>query len=380
MAEVAGAAYQVCGTMANRLLMDLLATAVPLVVGGFLAGLFTYYFELRRTRNERAARRVVLLESLRRELAFVPEQLPAYRTGAVHLMPPIRTVVGAQLLDGQVLDWRGDELLIQPLLEFQSVAAIYNDLVAALNAAQSSQGWSEEMRSHWHGQLLGVHSSLLVTQRTLLTQLSAGKHEPLAETPADDAFGPLELDPAAGWRVDGAHSRVGFSAQHMGIITVLGHFERFGVQLALNPVDVSLSSVEARVDADSVRTGDSRRDADLRSAHFLDAAAFPWIVFVSTSVEVRSADHLLLAGDLTIRDITHPVSLEVILTEPVADRRGGRRRGFKASGSIDRTQWGLTWNVALETGGWLVSEQIKIELEIAAVAADAQSRIESTIC
>src|ERR1700682_1942832 len=103
--------------MVDRFFLDLLGTAVPLVVGGFLAGLFTYYFELRRTRNERADRRAVLLESLRRELACVPEQLPAYRTGAVHLMPPIRTVVGAQLLDGQVLDWRSDALLIGPLLE-----------------------------------------------------------------------------------------------------------------------------------------------------------------------------------------------------------------------------------------------------------------------
>src|ERR1700730_7273122 len=164
--------------MPDRFLLDLLGTALPLVVGGFLAGLFTYWFERRRTRLERAERRAVLLESLRRELAFVPEQLPDYHAGAVALMPPIRTVVGGQLLDGQVLDWRSDALLIQPLLEFLGVAAIYNDLVAAVNAAQTGQGWPEETRRHWHGQLLGAHTSLLSTQRTLLARLSSPDKRP----------------------------------------------------------------------------------------------------------------------------------------------------------------------------------------------------------
>src|ERR1700730_15385750 len=156
--------------MVDRFFLDLLGTALPLVVGGFLAGLFTYWFERRRTRLERAERRAVLLESLRRELAFVPEQLPDYHAGAVHLMPPIRTVVGGQLLDGQVLDWRSDALLIQPLLEFLGIAAIYNDLVGAVNAGQA---WPEDVRQHWHAQLLGVHTSVLSTQRVLLSRLTS---------------------------------------------------------------------------------------------------------------------------------------------------------------------------------------------------------------
>jgi polyisoprenoid-binding protein YceI len=348
----------------DRFLIDLLTTALPLVFGGFLAGLFTYFFERRRVRLERSERRAVLLESLRRELAFVPRQLPDYREGAVHLMPPIRTVVGSQLLDGEALDWRSDALTIQPLLEFLGVAAIYNDLVAAVNAAQAGQEWSEDMRRHWHGQLLGAHSSLLGTQRALLARLTHAPSHPVAVAAGDGQFGPA-LDSRNGWSVDMAHSRVGFSAKHMGIITVHGQFTSADVQLNLDPADLSSSSVVARIEAGSVTTGDDRRDADLRSDHFLDVATFPSITFASTGVERVAKDQYWLDGELTIRDVTRSISLELLGSDGVADRGGGLRRGFTASGRIDRTDWGLTWNVALETGGWLVSEEIQIQLDIA---------------
>ena len=351
--------------MPYRFLLDLLGTALPLVVGGFLAGLFTYWFERRRTRLERAERRAVLVESLRRELAFVPEQLPAYRTGAVHLMPPIRTVVGGQLLDGQVLDFRTDAPLIQSLLEFLGVAAIYNDLVVAVNAAQAGQAWPEDMRRHWHGQLLGAHTSLLSTQRAVLDRMQSNAPVRVLPTAAGESqFGP---PPAQGdrWRVDLAHTRVGFSAKHMGIITVHGQFTRVEVQLNLDPLDLLQSSVEARIEASSVSTGDERRDADLRSPHFLDVASFPSIVFASTAIERLAANRYRVDGDLTIRDVTRGISLELLSTDPVADGRGGLRRGFSASGRIDRTEWGLTWNLSLETGGWLVSEEVELQLEVA---------------
>jgi polyisoprenoid-binding protein YceI len=349
----------------ERFLLDLLSTAVPLVVGGFLAGLFTYVFERRRIRLERAARRAVLLESLRRELAFVPESLPAYRAGAVHFLPPIRTIVGGQLLDGQVLDYHTDALLIQPLLEFLGVAAIYNDLVVAVNAGQAGNAWSEDIQRHWHGQLLGVHGSLIGTRRALLDHLSGKAGPPLASKPADSPVGPIP-GPDDGWRVDLHHSRVGFSAKHMGIVTVHGHFTRADVRLNLDDLDPTRSAVEARIEAASVDTSDERRDADLRSARFLDVATFPWIVFVSTAVERVGPDRYQLAGDLTIRDLTRTVSLDMQATVPIADGRGGLRRGFSVTGQINRTDWGLTWNVALETGAWLVSEEVQIELEIAA--------------
>jgi polyisoprenoid-binding protein YceI len=351
--------------MSEQFLRDLLTTAVPLVVGGFLAGLFTYAFERWRIRLERVERRAVLLESLRRELAFVPEELPAYRAGAVHFLPPIRTIVGGQLLDGQVMDYRRDALLIQPLLEFLGVAAIYNDLVAAVNAGQSGHSWSEDIQRHWHGQLLGAHASLLGTKRALLTHLSGKVTPPRASGPADLPLGPAP-GLAEGWRVDLEHSRVGFSAKHMGIVTVHGHFSRVDIRLDLDDLDPTRSAVEARIEAASVSAGDERRDADLRSAHFLDVVTFPWIVFTSTAIEPVEPNRYQLVGDLTIRDVTRSVSLDMDASAPVPDGRGGLRRGFSAVGRINRTDWGLTWNVALETGAWLVSEEIQIQLEIAA--------------
>ena len=351
--------------MTLQFLVDLLTTAVPLVVGGFLAGLFTYFFEQRKSRLEQAERREVLLESLRRELAFVPEELPAYRAGAVHFLPPIRTIVGGHLLDGQVLDYHRDAQLIQPLLEFLGVAAIYNELVVAVNAGQAGSAWSEEVRRHWHGQLLGAHGSLISTRRALLAQVSGEAASPAASKPANLPPGPLP-GPNDGWQVDPDHSQVGFSAKHMGIVTVHGRFLRAEVRLDLNEANPTISAVEARIDAESIDTGEAMRDADLRSERFLDVAAFPSIVFVSTTVEPSGPDRYRLTGDLTIRDLTRPISLDMTATAPVADGRGGLRRGFSAAGRINRTDWGLTWNVALETGGWLVSEEVQIELEIAA--------------
>jgi polyisoprenoid-binding protein YceI len=348
-----------------QFVVDLLTTAIPLIVGGFLAGLFTYAFELRRIRGERTERRAVILESLRRELAFLPEELPAYRAGAVHFLPPIRTVVGGQLLDGQVLDYRTDALLIQPLLEFLGIAAIYNDLVTAVNAGQAGNAWSEEVQRHWHGQLLGAHGSLINTRRALLAQVSSESKSRVASKPADVPLGPLPA-PGDGWQVDLDHSHVGFSAKHMGIVTVHGHFTRVEVRLELDELNPTRSTVEARIDAASVNTSDERRDADLRSAHFLDATSFPWIVFVSTAIEALGPNSYRLAGDLTIRDTTRPISLEMRATPPIADGRGALRRGFSAVGQINRADWGLTWNVALETGAWLVSEEVQLELEIAA--------------
>jgi polyisoprenoid-binding protein YceI len=363
--------------MPDRFLIDLLGTALPLVCGGFLAGMFTYFFERRRIRLERKERREVLLESLRRELRFVPDRLPTYSADTVHLLPPIRTIVGAQLLDGEVLDWRSDAELVQPLLEFLSVAAIYNDLVGAVNAAQASQAWADDVRRHWHVQLVSAHASLLNTERALQAQLSPLRAQAKPKPERVTQFGPLP-SPTDPWRVDPTHTRIGFSARHMGIVTVNGQFERAEIQLDYRPGGETDATVEVRIDASSVNTRDERRDADLRSEHFLNSEVYPWLIFTSTAVESVAPDTFRLVGDLTMRDVTRPVSLEVRASKPQSDGHGGEHRGFSMRGRINRTDWGLTWNVALEAGGLLVSEEIELLIDIAAFGPTAATTIAAT--
>jgi polyisoprenoid-binding protein YceI len=269
------------------------------------------------------------------------------------------------LLDGQVLDWHSDGLLIEPLLEFLGVAGIYNDLVASVNAGQSGDAWSEEIQRHWHGQILGAHASLIGTKRSLLNVLSGKASKRVDNTPDKRTLAPIP-GPADGWRVDPNHCRVGFTAKHMGIVTIRGYFSSVDIRLNLDETNPSHSSVEARIDARTVDTANELRDADLRSGSFLDAATFPWIVFVSTSVEATDPGRYRLTGDLTIHNVTRSVFLEMEASDQVPDGQGGRRRGFTLTGRICRGDFGLTWNVALETGAWLVSEEVRIEIDVEA--------------
>jgi polyisoprenoid-binding protein YceI len=128
------------------------------------------------------------------------------------------------------------------------------------------------------------------------------------------------------------------------------------------------STVEAHLDASSIDTGIEARDTHLRSADFLDAAVFPELVFKSTGIE-HSGDGYKIAGDLTMHGEMLPVTLETELGGIVADMQGGRRAGFSASAKISRKSWGLTWNGALEAGGVLVGDDIKITMDVALVQA-----------
>ena len=172
--------------------------------------------------------------------------------------------------------------------------------------------------------------------------------------------------PAAGtWQVDPAHTIVGFVAKHMMITKVRGHFEKFDVKLEIGETPEQ-SSVEATIDVASVTTGIQQRDDHLRSADFFDAANFPAIAFSGTSFAPGRGDLWQLTGDLTIRGVTHPVTLEVEFGGAGTDPWGGSRAAFAATATIDRETWGLTYNQALETGGWLVGKEIKIEIELEA--------------
>ncbi len=181
------------------------------------------------------------------------------------------------------------------------------------------------------------------------------------------------------WELDASHSGVTFSAKHMMVTTVRGTMAIADARLDFDERHPERSSVLARIDPASIDTRSQPRDAHLRSADFLDVERYPAIEFRSTSVE-RAGDAWKLHGDLTIRGITRPVVLDAELHGVQPNLQGGRRAAFSAATTIDREDWGLTWNVALEQGGWLVSKQIRIEIDLAAVEParveqDAQSPV-----
>ena len=166
------------------------------------------------------------------------------------------------------------------------------------------------------------------------------------------------------WTVDPMHTQVEFSAKHMGLMTVRGHFTGVRVAIDLNEDDFTASSVEATIDTSSLITNDARRDAHLTSPDFLNVEQFPTITFVSTRIARGSHDQYKMTGDLTIRDLTRPVTLDVIYSGQAKDPMGGVHAGFSAYTTINRKDWGLTWNVALEAGGLLVGEEVKLALEV----------------
>jgi polyisoprenoid-binding protein YceI len=171
------------------------------------------------------------------------------------------------------------------------------------------------------------------------------------------------------WIIDPLHTQLEFSARHMGIMTVKGHFT--GVQAAIdfNEDDFTASSVEATIDTRTLTTNDERRDAHLKSLDFLNVEKFPSIAFKTIRIEHAFHDHYKMTGDLTIRQVTRPVTLDVVYSGQGKDPMGNVHAGFSAYATINRKDWGLTWNVALETGGLLVGEEVKIALEVEAVKA-----------
>jgi polyisoprenoid-binding protein YceI len=168
------------------------------------------------------------------------------------------------------------------------------------------------------------------------------------------------------WTIDPAHTLVEFSVRHMMISTVKGRF--VGVQGTIVDVagEPSLSSVEVTIDPATITTADDKRDAHLRSADFFDVETYPMITFKSTSIS-GSRDAFTVTGDLTIRDRTQPVTLEASYNGEATSPYGHQIASFTASTRLSRKDWGLNWNVALEAGGVMVSDQFKVELEIQAI-------------
>ena len=179
------------------------------------------------------------------------------------------------------------------------------------------------------------------------------------------------------WQIDPAHSEIQFSARHMMISTVRGRFKRFSGTVEADEQNPTTARVEVQIDAASIDTGDDKRDTHLRSPDFLNVEQYPSITFKSTKVEQRDATHGQLTGDLTIRDVTKPVILEVEYAGMAKSPWGTISAGFSAHTRINRKDWGLNWNVALETGGWLVSDEIRDDIEVELVKQLEQAKQES---
>jgi len=190
--------------------------------------------------------------------------------------------------------------------------------------------------------------------------------------PVFDAATAAVDDIAGDYMLDVTHTRIGFSARHAMVTTVRGQFGEFEGSAHLDTTDPAASSAKVNIRAASISTGQADRDAHLRSADFFDVETFPEIGFVTTSV-TRDAATWTVTGDLTIKGVTNPVTIEFESTGSARDPYGNLRVGFEGATSINRKDWGLTWNAALETGGVLVSEKIKLEFDVSAIAVPANA-------
>lgn len=167
------------------------------------------------------------------------------------------------------------------------------------------------------------------------------------------------------WNIDAAHSVAEFKVKHMMISNVKGQFTGVSGKLTLDEADVTKSSIEATIDAASITTGEAQRDTHLKSADFFDVEKFPALGFQSTRVTRKNEDELIVDGELTIHGVTRTVRFSVEgPTAPGKDPWGNTRVGVLATTKINRKDFGLTWNAALETGGILVGEDVTITLDV----------------
>jgi polyisoprenoid-binding protein YceI len=169
----------------------------------------------------------------------------------------------------------------------------------------------------------------------------------------------------ATWDFDNAHSQAGFAIKHMMVATVRGVFGAMSGSITVDEKDISKSSVAATIDASTIQTREAKRDGHLKSADFFDVAKYPTITFKSTKVEKGAPGKLKVTGDLTMHGVTKPVVLDVDWSgAEVKTPWGGTNASASATSTINRKDWGLTWNTAMEAGGVLVGDEVKITLEL----------------
>ena len=195
-----------------------------------------------------------------------------------------------------------------------------------------------------------------------------GKHRApeVAATDFDAATTAL-ADVTGDYTVDVAHTRIGIRARHAMVTTVRGAFTRFAGTAHLDTADPSASRVRLAIETASIDTGTPDRDAHLRSADFLDVERYPEMTFTSTAVEQVDAELYRVTGDLTIKDVTRSVAVDFALTGSALDPFGNTRVGFEGALAIKRSDWELTWNTVLDTGGVLVSDRIQVEFDVSAI-------------
>ena len=191
-------------------------------------------------------------------------------------------------------------------------------------------------------------------------------------TPTPGTASPFDAPTAAvedisgDYTIDPTHTRIGFSTRHAMVTTVRGQFKDFSGTAHVDAANPAASSVQLTIVADSIDTGVADRDAHLRSADFFNTEENKEITFTSTKVE-RDDDDWVVTGDLTLNGVTKEVSVPFELTGSARDPFGNLRIGFEGGTAVNRKDWGVTWNAALETGGVLVSEKIKLEFDVSAI-------------
>lgn len=163
------------------------------------------------------------------------------------------------------------------------------------------------------------------------------------------------------WKLDMSHTKVGFSVPHLVVSSVEGRFKEATAKIVLDDGDLTKSEVTVEINAASIDTSDTKRDDHLRSPDFFDVKKFPKLTFKSTKIAKSGAGYKL-AGNLTIRDVTKPVTLDATLSAPVKTPWGNQARAAKVTGKLKRSDFGLTWNKALEAGGVLVGEEVTLNV------------------
>jgi polyisoprenoid-binding protein YceI len=215
---------------------------------------------------------------------------------------------------------------------------------------------THEEQVHLLGALRALDHSLMDDQHTGDSPMSAPTESQTAQ--------------AVTWQIDPAHSLIEFAVKHMMFTTVKGRFATVSGTIVEDSQNFSRSQVNVEIAVDSITTGEPQRDGHLKSPDFFDAAQFPTITFKSTSVQPGSGDHFTLVGDLTIHGVTQAVTLKAERGGSGTNPFGKVVSGFSAETAISRKEFGLSWNVALEAGGVLVSDNVKISLDIQAVKQD----------